>query len=100
MTPANRLIRQKEETIRLLQEQMKDNMRRIVKLRGEIREGAKERQEMKVEHCKNWMEISLPRGKHCFNCVRRDGYPYRAQPDKKCANFKRRELRKSKEVVG
>ena len=37
MTPYDRLIRQKEETIRLLQEQMKDNMRRIVKLRGEMR---------------------------------------------------------------
>ena len=38
MTPADRLIRLKEETIRLLQEQMRDQMRRIVKLRGEIRE--------------------------------------------------------------
>jgi len=33
-----RMIRTKEETIRLLQEQMKDNVRRIVTLRGEIRE--------------------------------------------------------------
>jgi len=33
-----RLIRTKEETIRLLQEQMRDTVRRIIKLRGEIRE--------------------------------------------------------------
>ena len=38
MTPADRLLRTKEETIRLLQEQMRDNVRRIIKLRGEIRE--------------------------------------------------------------
>uniref|UniRef100_A0A6M3XHC9 Uncharacterized protein n=1 Tax=viral metagenome TaxID=1070528 RepID=A0A6M3XHC9_9ZZZZ len=34
----DRLIRTKEETIRLLQEQMRDTVRRIIKLRGEIRE--------------------------------------------------------------
>ncbi|MFH1561938.1 MAG: hypothetical protein ABIF11_00770, partial [Nitrospirota bacterium] len=34
----DRLIRQKLETIRLLQEQMRENVRRIIKLRGEIRE--------------------------------------------------------------
>ena len=38
MTPPDRLIRTKEETIRLLQEQMRDNVRRIIKLRGEIKE--------------------------------------------------------------
>lgn len=38
VTPADRLIRTKEETIRLLQEQMRDTVKRIIKLRGEIRE--------------------------------------------------------------
>ena len=34
----DRLIRTKEETIRLLQEQMRDQVRRIIKLRKEIAE--------------------------------------------------------------
>jgi len=34
----DRLIRLKLETIRLLQEQMRDTVKRIIKLRGEIRE--------------------------------------------------------------
>ena len=34
----DQLIRTKEETIRLLQEQMRDQVRRIIKLRGEIAE--------------------------------------------------------------
>ena len=41
-----------------------------------------------VEHCENWMEMSLIHGRHCWNCVMRKGYPYRAQPDKNCENFK------------
>lgn len=44
---------------------------------------------IKVENCKNWQEMSMARGKHCFNCVNRNGFPYRAQPDKNCAKFER-----------
>ena len=44
-----------------------------------------------VEHCENWFRMHIGRGEHCFNCARRDGYPYRAQPDKKCLNFKIRD---------
>lgn len=44
-----------------------------------------------VEHCENWLQMSVLKGKNCWNCVRRNGYPFRAQPDKKCKNFKLRE---------
>lgn len=40
-----------------------------------------------VENCKNWTQISLARGNHCWNCAKRNGFPYRAQPDKNCDNF-------------
>ena len=40
-----------------------------------------------VEECTNWMEISPIRGKHCYNCAMRDGYPFRGQPDSRCTNF-------------
>jgi hypothetical protein len=40
-----------------------------------------------VEQCKNWHEISIVQGHHCWNCAYRDGYPYRAQPDKQCKNY-------------
>lgn len=44
---------------------------------------------IKVEDCKNWHEMSMARGKHCFNCANRNGFPYRAQPDKNCSKFER-----------
>jgi len=40
-----------------------------------------------VEDCENWMRISTIRGRNCFNCAKRNGYPDRGQPDKKCKNF-------------
>lgn len=46
-----------------------------------------------VENCKNWNQDSIARGKHCYNCIRRKGFPYRAQPDKRCANFGLREVK-------
>ncbi len=41
----------------------------------------------KVEDCLNWKECNPVRGKHCYNCGMRNGYPYRGQPDKRCSNF-------------
>jgi hypothetical protein len=40
-----------------------------------------------VEKCKKWVEISMVQGHHCFNCANRNGFPYRAQPSRACANF-------------
>ena len=40
-----------------------------------------------VEDCNNWSEISLIGGRNCYNCAKRDGYPDRGQPDKRCSNF-------------
>ena len=41
-----------------------------------------------VEKCENWHQEYLTRGRHCFNCIMRDGFPQRAQPSKACKNFK------------
>jgi hypothetical protein len=41
-----------------------------------------------VEGCKNWVEYYLGTGHHCWNCVNRDGYPYRGQPSKACKNYR------------
>jgi hypothetical protein len=40
-----------------------------------------------VEQCENWFEISMVQGHHCWNCVHRNGYPYRAQPSRACSRF-------------
>ncbi len=40
-----------------------------------------------VEWCKNWEQLYMSRGMHCFNCWRRNGYPFRAQPSKACKNY-------------
>ena len=29
----------------------------------------------------------MGQGEHCWNCAFRNGYPFYAQPDKKCENF-------------
>lgn len=42
---------------------------------------------MTVEKCGRWQEDMPGRGHHCFNCINRDGYPYRAQPSSACKNF-------------
>ena len=41
-----------------------------------------------VEHCENWIEMNIVRGRHCFNCANRNGFTFRAQPDMNCKNFK------------
>jgi hypothetical protein len=48
-----------------------------------------------VEQCANWHEMDTGRGKHCFNCVHRNGYPQRAQPSKSCENFIRLPMRRA-----
>ena len=40
-----------------------------------------------VEKCNNWTEVSIIKGHHCWNCAKRNGYPWRAQPDKQCENY-------------
>jgi hypothetical protein len=40
-----------------------------------------------VEKCANWLELTMARGNHCFNCINREGYPWRAQPSHACKNF-------------
>lgn len=40
-----------------------------------------------VEKCASWHELNTGQGRHCYNCVHRDGYPYRGQPSKACGNF-------------
>ena len=47
-----------------------------------------------VEYCENWKTVIAYEGAHCFNCQNRYGFPYRAQPDINCKNFKKLEVRK------
>lgn len=42
---------------------------------------------LEVEDCENWLEISMVSGGHCFNCVNRDGYPWRSRPGNPCTRF-------------
>jgi len=42
---------------------------------------------MFVEDCENWRPFNVVRGNNCWACGQRNGYPFRAQPDKKCMNF-------------
>jgi len=41
-----------------------------------------------VWDCKNYKRISVTIGDNCWACGMRKGYPYYAQPDKNCENFK------------
>lgn len=43
-----------------------------------------------VEDCRNWSQINLAHGKHCWNCSNRNGYPFRGQPDSNCDHFEGR----------
>jgi hypothetical protein len=47
----------------------------------------KDRRSYEVEDCENWLEISIVQGGHCFNCVNRNGYPWRSRPTDACENF-------------
>jgi hypothetical protein len=38
--------------------------------------------------CENYHEISMVQGPHCYNCARRDGWPWMGRPTNACANFK------------
>jgi hypothetical protein len=53
----------------------------------ERRLNAVEEQSVEVENCKNWLEISIVRGEHCYNCANRNGYPMKARPSKVCENY-------------
>lgn len=57
-------------------------------------EGRKAEMRRVVEHCENWHRMNIQRGNHCWNCSFRNGYPFRAQPDKKCKAFKLKEKQK------
>ena len=48
---------------------------------------------MLVEKCVNWTRISEVRGRNCYNCAFRNGYPDRGQPSRACLNFVRVALR-------
>ncbi len=44
---------------------------------------------MIVEDCVNWHELIEGHGLHCYNCMRRSGYPQRGQPQKGyCKNYR------------
>ena len=40
-----------------------------------------------VQTCKNWHQISIVQGEHCYNCSYRSGYPFYGQPERNCVNY-------------
>jgi len=40
-----------------------------------------------VEECKYWVIKTEGRGHNCYNCMYRNGFPYRGLPDENCKNF-------------
>ena len=39
--------------------------------------------------CFNYAELSFLPGPHCYNCMKRDGFPWRARAGKGCKNYER-----------
>jgi hypothetical protein len=41
-----------------------------------------------VEDCEKWHQLYITRGRNCYNCAYRNGWPERGQPSEECKNFK------------
>ena len=71
-------------------EKTRHNAAKVRALRGEVRILNRKVEDIPVlvEGCEKWHEVYMTRGRNCYNCANRNGWPQRGQPSEECKNFK------------